>query len=295
MNRLVKSSTRRPVLSFLSEHMSQELGSDAEVRLALDSESYILWIKIDQLPDVLLRIPLSELQEEDFIPLFRNSLLMAVLIIFAGWTFVRIQNRPLMALEGAARMVGRGEFPPPLAERGANEIKAVTHAFNQMSKDIQVLEEDRAFLMAGISHDLRTPLTRIRLATEMMSPKDSYLAEGIIQDTEECNEIIGQFMDYLKPVNKEGFDHVDLNNLALAVSVAIKDESIDIETDISQEDCLLLGSEIEVKRSLTNLVVNAERYGNGWVRIATGTTADKHTIWVSVEDKWARNRYRSVR
>ncbi len=271
-------------IDFLSEHMSQELGSDAEVRLALDSESYILWIKIDQLPDVLLRIPLSELQEEDFIPLFRNSLLMAVLIIFAGWTFVRIQNRPLMALEGAARMVGRGEFPPPLAERGANEIKAVTHAFNQMSKDIQVLEEDRAFLMAGISHDLRTPLTRIRLATEMMSPKDSYLAEGIIQDTEECNEIIGQFMDYLKPVNKEGFDHVDLNNLALAVSVAIKDESIDIETDISQEDCLLLGSEIEVKRSLTNLVVNAERYGNGWVRIATGTTADKHTIWVSVED-----------
>lgn len=271
-------------IDFLSEHMSQELNSHAEVRLALASESYILWIRIDELPNVLLRIPLSELQEEDFMPLFRNSLLMAVLIIFAGWVFVRIQNRPLMALEGAARMVGRGEFPPPLAERGANEIKAVTQAFNQMAKDIQALEEDRALLMAGISHDLRTPLTRIRLATEMMSPEDSYLAEGIILDTEECNEIIGQFMDYLKPVNTEGFNNVDLNALAQSVSTAIKDESIEVETNFSLEESELLGNEIEVKRSLTNLVVNAERYGAGWIRIATGSTADKQSVWVSVED-----------
>ncbi|MCV5262563.1 two-component system sensor histidine kinase EnvZ, partial [Escherichia coli] len=79
-------------------------------------------------------------------------------------------------------------------------------------------EEDRALLMAGISHDLRTPLTRIRLATEMMSPEDSYLAEGIISDTEECNEIISQFMDYLKPVNKESFESVDVSTIASDVA-----------------------------------------------------------------------------
>ncbi|WP_177342219.1 histidine kinase dimerization/phospho-acceptor domain-containing protein, partial [Klebsiella variicola] len=107
--------------------------------------------------------------------------------------FIRLQNRPLIALEKAAKMVGRGETPPHLPEQGTLEIRSVTRAFNRMSKGIQALEEDRALLMAGISHDIRTPLTRIRLATEMMSPEDSYLAESIISDTEECNQIISQF------------------------------------------------------------------------------------------------------
>ncbi|MCG6507217.1 HAMP domain-containing protein, partial [Vibrio parahaemolyticus] len=146
--------------------------------------SYVLWMKIDLLPGQVLLIPLSELQEEDFAPLFRNSIVMAVLILVGGWLFIRLQNRPLIALEKAAKAVGRGEIPPPIREKGASEIRSVTRAFNQMSKGIQALEDDRALLMAGISHDLRTPLTRIRLATEMMSPEESYLAEGIISDTE---------------------------------------------------------------------------------------------------------------
>jgi len=271
-------------IDFLSHEMSQELGNKAEVRLALGSESYVLWIKIDRLPNVLLRIPLSELQEEDFMPLFRNSLIMAILIIFTGWGFIRIQNRPLMALVGAAGMVGRGEFPPSLMERGASEIKAVTKAFNQMSKDIQKLEEDRALLMAGISHDLRTPLTRIRLATEMMSPEDSYLADGIIQDAEECNEIIGQFLDYLKPVDKEGFERIELNVILRSVVSAMKNNSINVQAYFSEDNCPLLGNEIEVKRALTNLVVNAERYGNGQIRVATGSTVDRQSVWVCIED-----------
>ena len=72
----------------------------------------------------LIRIPLSELQEEDFAPLFRNSLIMALLIIAGGWLFIRLQNRPLIALEKAAKGVGRGEIPPPLPEKGASEIRS---------------------------------------------------------------------------------------------------------------------------------------------------------------------------
>ncbi|WP_228013278.1 two-component system sensor histidine kinase EnvZ, partial [Vibrio sp. OPT18] len=189
-------------IDLMSEEMTKELGSETEVRLILGKESYVLWMDIAQLPNSLIRIPLSELQEEDFAPLFRNSLIMALLIVAGGWLFIRLQNRPLIALEKAAQGVGRGDIPPPLPVQGAQEIRSVTRAFNQMSKGIQELEEDRALLMAGISHDLRTPLTRIRLATEMMSPEDAYLAEGIISDTEECNEIISQFMDYLKPVDR---------------------------------------------------------------------------------------------
>ncbi len=271
-------------IDLMSEEMTQELGSPTEVRLMLGSESYILWMHIDKMPNSIIRIPLSELQEEDFAPLFRNSLIMALLIIVGGWLFIRLQNRPLVALEKAAKGVGRGEIPPPLPEKGATEIRSVTRAFNQMSKGIQELEEDRALLMAGISHDLRTPLTRIRLATEMMSPEDSYLAEGIISDTEECNEIISQFMDYLKPVNNQTFEPVYLNDIARDVASAEGGYEQEIEIQIVESIKPALGNPIAIKRAVTNLVVNAVRYGNGWIKISTGMTADNQLVWVTVED-----------
>ncbi|HGF7372849.1 TPA: two-component system sensor histidine kinase EnvZ [Vibrio cholerae] len=271
-------------LDLMSEEMSGELGSPTEVRMALGEESYILWMKIDSLPGQLLRIPLSELQEEDFAPLFRNSIIMALLIVIGGWLFIRLQNRPLIALEKAAKMVGRGETPPNLPEQGTLEIRSVTRAFNRMSKGIQALEEDRALLMAGISHDIRTPLTRIRLATEMMSPEDSYLAESIISDTEECNQIISQFMDYLKPVNREAFEAVDLNDIASDVASSEGGYEVQIETELQADLTPAFGNPIAIKRSLSNLVVNALRYGNGWVKVSSGMTADKKLVWLSVED-----------
>ncbi|EOX3352700.1 two-component system sensor histidine kinase EnvZ [Vibrio cholerae] len=271
-------------LDLMSEEMSGELGSPTEVRMALGEESYILWMKIDSLPGQLLRIPLSELQEEDFAPLFRNSIIMALLIVIGGWLFIRLQNRPLIALEKAAKMVGRGETPPNLPEQGTLEIRSVTRAFNRMSKGIQALEEDRALLMAGISHDIRTPLTRIRLATEMMSPEDNYLAESIISDTEECNQIISQFMDYLKPVNREAFEAVDLNDIASDVASSEGGYEVQIETELQADLTPAFGNPIAIKRSLSNLVVNALRYGNGWVKVSSGMTADKKLVWLSVED-----------
>ncbi|WP_456296439.1 two-component system sensor histidine kinase EnvZ [Vibrio sp. AK197] len=271
-------------IDLMSEEMSKEFASPTEVRMSQGENSYILWMKTDMLPGFIMRVPLSELQEEDFAPLFRNSIIMALLIIVGGWLFIRWQNRPLIALEKAAQQVGRGEFPPPLPEKGALEIRSVTRAFNKMSEGIQALEEDRNLLMAGISHDIRTPLTRIRLATEMMSPEDGYLAEGIISDTEECNEIIGQFMDYLKPVNQQSFSAVDVNEVASDVATAQGGYELQIETALCTKIKPATGSEIAIKRAVTNLVVNAIRYGNGWVKVSTGMTVDNKLVWVCVED-----------
>lgn len=272
-------------IDFLGDEMSEYLDTPTEVRLANTTESYVLWMQMDALPNFLLRIPLSELQEEDFVPLFRNSLIMALVILIGGWLFIRFQNRPLMSLVSAANMVGNGKTPPPLEEVGASEIKAVTQAFNQMSKGIQRLEDDRGLLMAGISHDLRTPLTRIRLAAEMMEPNDRYLSDGIIQDIEECNEIISQFMDYLKPANADAYENIDLNELAQNVVNAVsKDSKQQIELELSATLSHVKGNAVAVKRAITNLMVNASRYGNGWIKVTSGTTVDNHLIWVSVED-----------
>lgn len=271
-------------ISYLSEEMSRELHSPTDVRLLLGTHSYVLWMKTDAMPNFLMRIPLSELQEDDFAPLFRYSLIIAFLVIAGGWLFIRIQNRPLVELEQAALQVGRGETPPQLPEQGASEIRSVTKAFNQMSQGIKQLEDDRALLMAGVSHDLRTPLTRIRLATEMMSPEDSYLAESMITDTEECNAIISQFMDYLKSTKKQDEEDIDLNVLLEDVAHTEGSYGNVIEQQLTPVPGTISANAVALKRAVANLVINAQRYGNGWVKISSGASVDRKSAWFCVED-----------
>ncbi|MCQ1056719.1 two-component system sensor histidine kinase EnvZ [Photobacterium sp. DNB23_23_1] len=280
----LKEFSKATVIEYLSEEMTQELESPTEVRLVLGADSYVLWLKSESIPGYLMRIPLSELQEDDFSPLFHYSLIIAFMVIAGGWLFIRIQNRPLVALEQAALQVARGETPPVLPERGASEIRAVTKAFNRMSAGIKQLEDDRALLMAGVSHDLRTPLTRIRLATEMMSPEDGYLAESMIKDTEECNEIISQFMDYLKSTKKQAEEELELNYLLEEVAEAEGGYERQVELELTEIPGVVTGNGVSIKRSIANLVVNAQRYGNGWVKISSGTAADRKSAWFCVED-----------
>lgn len=271
-------------VEYLSEEMSRELNSPTEVRLVLGADSYVLWMKCDAMPGFLMRIPLSELQEEDFSPLFRYSLMIAFMVIAGGWLFIRMQNRPLVALENAALQVARGESPPHLPVKGASEIRAVTKAFNRMAEGIKQLEDDRALLLAGVSHDLRTPLTRIRLATEMMSTEDSYLADSMIKDTEECNEIISQFMEYLKSTKKQAVEVIDLNHLLQEVAESEGGYECEIELELGDIPGIVEANSVAMKRLAANLVVNALRYGNGWVKITSGTSADRKSVWYSVED-----------
>src|SRR5690606_1904084 len=138
-------------------------------------------------------------------------IVIGTLSVIGGMLFTNWQNRPLKALEAAAQQIGQGEYPDELPERGSSEIIAVTRAFNQMTQGVKQLEQDRALLMAGVSHDLRTPLTRIRLATEMMPPNEDYLAEGIISDIDDMNAIIDQFIDYVRSDTSADNDQQNLN------------------------------------------------------------------------------------
>ena len=99
-----------------------------------------------------------------------------------------------------------------------------------MAAGVKQLADDRTLLMAGVSHDLRTPLTRIRLATEMMSEQDGYLAESINKDIEECNAIIEQFIDYLRTGQEMPMEMADLNAVLGEVIAAESGYEREIET-----------------------------------------------------------------
>ena len=264
---------------YRSEQMSLLLGGDAEVRIS-DGNEYLFWIRAPQAPHLWVKIPLVGMERGNFNPLIFFMVVIGLLRVMGGWVFVRQLNRPLKSLEIAAEDVGRGDFPEPLVERGTSEIMAVTQAFNHMSKGIKQLEDDRNLLMAGISHDLRTPLTRIRLASEMMQDQDAFLKEGIEIDIEDMNNIIDQFIDYLRHDSKDKAEIGDLN--ALVDEVLNVERPSDRVITFHPSDCPKIPlRHVAVRRALANLVQNAIRYTSGDIDVFTGVENDYVFIIVS--------------
>lgn len=267
---------------YLSMQMSELLEGEAEVRIS-QGEEYLFWIRPPQAPSLWVKIPLHGLDEASFYPLIFYLVLIGVLSVAGGWLFIRQLNRPLKALQKAAIDVGKGQFPDPLKEQGSTEVTAVTRAFNHMSKGIKQLEADRSLLMAGISHDLRTPLTRIRLASEMMSEDEDYLKDGIEKDIDDMNAIIDQFIDYIRHDMMDKTQPIELNKM-------IKDV-VELESVEGKNIHLQLGPNTEIpmvyaamKRVLANLIQNAFKYSSNDIEISSGINLETNRAYFNVAD-----------
>lgn len=268
---------------YFSDEMSRELGGPAEVRIEQD-DSFSFWVRPPQAPDFWIKIPLNGLNETDFSPLQIYILLIGFLSVAGGWWFARHLNRPLQSLQQAALRVGCGDIPEPLPEVGSTEIISVTRAFNHMANGIRQLEKDRALLMAGVSHDLRTPLTRIRLASEMVSEQDNWIRDGIVNDIEDMNAIIDQFIDYIRHHKEEALHEEDLNQLVSEQVGAERLQLRQIETDLAAHLPLVPMRRIAMKRVLTNLIENAIKYSDGPIEIHTGFEKGSKRLYVQVRD-----------
>ncbi|MBV7317301.1 two-component system sensor histidine kinase EnvZ [Shewanella sp. NIFS-20-20] len=266
----------------LSSQMSEYLGGKAEVRVA-QGRAFQIWIKPPQAPSIWIKVPLSDFNELELSPLLLYLIVIGGLSVFGGWWFARQQNRPLRRLQKAAISVSKGRFPDTLPLSGSTEIIEVTNAFNHMAQSMKQLEQDRALLMAGISHDLRTPLTRIRLASEMMVEEDQYLKDGIVNDIEDMDAIIDQFISYVRQDLAVKREAHAINRLLEDVAAA-ESSRIDIELALSPCDMVPM-NDIAIKRVIANLVENAIKYGNGWVRISSRQHPD--AIEFTVEDNGA--------
>lgn len=269
---------------YFSEQMSRELGGKAEVRVA-QNESYAFWVKAPQAPHYWVKIPLSGLDETNFSPLTFYLLMIGILSVGGAWIFARHLNRPLKSLQQAALKVGKGEIPPPLAEdKGSTEIIAVTKAFNYMANGIKQLEQDRALLMAGVSHDLRTPLTRIRLASEMMSEQDSWIRDGIVNDIEDMNAIIDQFIDYLRHHKEEPLQRENLNELITELVHAEQVQQRQLLTMLDPALPDIRVRRIAIKRLLNNLLENALRYSDSDIEMSTGYEKGRKLVFLQIRD-----------
>ena len=148
------------------------------------------------------------------------SVVSLALALFGGLALMLRVNRPLQALADAAEEIAAGKTPDALPEQGPSEIRTLSRAFNHMSSALAQQENNRAVLLAGVSHDLRTPLSRLRLALEMSTERVSgAMRQGMEQDIEEMDAIIDQFLEFAREGASEAVDaNGDLNALVSALA-----------------------------------------------------------------------------
>ena len=286
--RLIDSSSGEPsalqqatFYTSLTNSLISHLNMPTEVRLE-ESDALYAWIKMPEEDYLWLRVPLAKTGASFPAPQLVFLMSITFLSLIGGWWVARSISRPLKRLEFAAREVGRGDIPGDLKVVGTHELKAVTQSFNQMARDVQRLDEDRTLLLAGISHDLRTPLTRIRLASEFITDQEAELREGIIRDTEDMDVIINQFIGFVRDGRDESEEYEDINELLRIVTDPLEKLPIKITLDLSDLPEYSF-KPLAMKRLLTNLVQNAKRYGGDSIHVVS--EYDDEFIRIRIQDE----------
>jgi two-component system osmolarity sensor histidine kinase EnvZ len=262
---------KRPFLQIVAAELRERLGPDTLMAVSRGGVRGV-WVSFTIDDDQYwVMLPRARIERNEPLRWIGWGVFVLLVALAGAYFMVARINRPLRQLTRAAAQVGQGKIPPPVEESGPAEISTLAGAFNQMAADLKRLDDERALLLAGVSHDLRTPLSRIRLGLEMLADKSqSGLKEGIERDIEDIDAAISQFLDFARlndaePKTAEG----DLT--ALVRSVAERYARLDKAVTIRPNPVPPLPLRpLAIQRLLENLIENALRHGGGTVEIVTG-------------------------
>jgi two-component system osmolarity sensor histidine kinase EnvZ len=209
------------------------------------------------------------------------SLTLGALATLAAYLIHRRINRPLKQLATAAERLGRGTWPDPVPVTGPQEISTVAATFNRMTEGLAEIEATRAAMLAGISHDIRTPLTKLRLAIAMPDTLDAPLAsaERFIDD---IDIIVQQFIDFARGADGEAATPGDLNALIAQLAADFAGLGHPFSQNLGAVPQLPFRP-VGMLRLLMNLMQNAVDYGK--VGLMVQTWSDARFAYVVVEDR----------
>lgn len=182
--------------------------------------------------------------------------------LFGATLLTRHVIQPLAQLSHFATQIGQGKNPDPLPENaGTAEISAVNISFNHMVQDLRRMEADRELLLAGVSHDLRTPITRLRLEVELANLSDDSRT-AMVSDLEQMESIVNQFLAYARHSQEKQVLINFGDTVAEAIDNARLQTDSSIELDVHMEnDLMVFAHPLELSRAVQNLFTNAQRYG----------------------------------
>ena len=264
-------------------HIYQSLGGYTALSFMVNDEPG-LWISFaiaaDEPDDFWLILPIDRAEQNESWLWLGWGVLATLLVLAAAALLASRLSRSLRRMAHAARQVGRGQIPPPLAEGGSEELQQLVVAFNHMSRDLDYHDKERAEILAGISHDLRTPLSRMRLEAELSLPEGAAQA-GMVADIMQMDAIIAQFLDYARGEGEEHITNSDPNALL---------ESLAQHAAATQHPVTLLATKLPpapmkpqaVWRAISNLLNNAWKYGAPPVTLSGSVEGEGDQCWLAL-------------
>jgi two-component system osmolarity sensor histidine kinase EnvZ len=274
-----------PVVRRGTERIRGELGPNTRVFEQVNGVSG-LWVSFNIEEDAywvfIDRDPLARQAGSSWV---RWAVLSTLLALLAAVAITAAVNRPLARLTRAARDLGAGHAPAPLPEVGPAEIRAVNQSFNRMVSDLAQIEQDRAVLLAGISHDLRTPLARLRLELEV-NPLPDDARNAMAGDIEQMDAIVHQFLDYARERPQQPKDDTDVSKLVTVALARLRLPNATVQTQIAAGlQAPVYRTELE--RALDNLATNAHRYGrdaSGQLQLDVQLRRDGRDLVLTIAD-----------
>lgn len=260
-----------PALRVARERLRDEFGGESEIFVRSRPQ------KPDAPPLLITRLPVRDsvfyvvfprgrVVEPDFTWAWVGWGLFGGVIALASAVFLLWRvNQPLRALAGAAQELGRGHSPPPVTEAGPTEVRAVAVAFNQMRRDLERVDRERATFLAGVSHDLRTPLSRLRLGVEML-PADPATRSDIERDIADISGVVDQFMDFARDEGTEAPEPTNLNQYVEAIAERARRAGADITLELGASFVAPIRQQA-FKRLLNNLIDNAVKHAKTAITI----------------------------
>ena len=200
----------------------------------------------------------------------------SVLLIFIAIIFLKNQTRPLVKLSRAAERFGKGELVEDLRPSGALEIRKATYEFDRMMKRINRHLAQRSEMLSGISHDLRTPLTRLKLQMAMMEKKD--LAKKMTSDIDEMEKMLNDYLQYAKSQAEESSTKINLNELITEILINYDKNKCEFLNDNNIE---IEGRKNLIKRCIVNIIGNGLAYGE---KISIQTKKSINSAVIIIED-----------
>jgi two-component system osmolarity sensor histidine kinase EnvZ len=256
----------RPFLTLLEGAIERRTEVPASLRTSqADGETWY-WLELEGAAGPLrVGFPSSRIGAQTPTALIAVLLASTVLVLVTAMTLARRITRPLDLLSAAAERVGRGQETDPLPEKGPTELAALIRQFNRMASQVRDLIANRTTLLAGISHDLRTPLARLKVALEMLpADVDPSLLEAMSLDLDEMNHLIGLALELGRELAAGQRESVDLRDLLSEVAESGRRAGGAVQWSPA-ESCPVEVNVIGLRRVLENLLGNALRYGKGAV------------------------------
>lgn len=258
----------RQVVTRFHDDVEALLKEPVDVRLE-ESRPPVLWVSAPSFQGHWLRVPMDFFRDYDRYLLLAWGVTAPLLAIIGGLLIASGLTRSLRRLRRVAQKVAQGEMVDPLRGSSIAEIDAVIGAFNHMTVSLEQAQKDRALLLAGVSHDLRTPLTRMRLAVELMG--DDELREGMVGDIEDMDAILAQFIAFVRDGAEEMPELIDLNATIDEVTQKYGDK---ISLHLAPLPLLLL-KPVTLRRLLLNLIGNGLKYGAPPIEVHTRLLGDE--------------------